>query len=560
MTEPVMFNRTWVSADARQARVALTVSEAVRSPSVIACTSIPQGAGHIVARLACIRKNVAGKRLHSIRMRMGRVWAQLLALDVDKALAELWEIEPVIGDFDAQVANRLRAGMSVLRAVGLATRDNCVAALPIALSCLGSASPASAPPISAIARTLCRLAYWKLGDFARFHSIAEDRAQMRKQRDVSLLAFDRAMEAAVELQQLRFGAASRLAQDVLTLVPRRPRTHAGFGSLLATALLFQLLYEQGALAEAEGSVRDVLPLIGSRGSLETVIRVYPTLAKIARHRMQGDVAVLTLAEAEALGQKRGWSRLVAACLEERVELLVRAGLIDEAELCLDRMHSLFEDNSGSHYLNVAVRRHFSLAHARIALARTPSFQIVATLKHLQQEATASGDLYLAVQMTIRLAEALAALDEKTDATETLMRSLELGVSVGMYQSFVDGGPMVGRLLQSIVDGLASFGFEDGERDRRSLMPYVKSVLRGWQMANQAPTGAAKDPLRLSGPLTAREHAIIQLISRGQSNKHVAQELGIAPETVKSHAKRIFVKLGAQSRTEAVSRAVALGLI
>jgi ATP/maltotriose-dependent transcriptional regulator MalT len=540
------------------------VSEAVRSPDVIAFTSIPQGAvserTDIVARLACIQKNVAGNRLRSIEMRMGRVWTQMLALDVDKALAELWEIEPVMSDFDAQVATQLRASMSVLRAVGLATRDNCVAALPIALSFLGSAAPASAPRISAIARTLCRLAYWKLGDLARFHSVAEDHAQLRKQGDVSLLAFDRAMEAAVELQQLRFGAASRLAQDVLTLVPRRPRKHAGFGSLLATALLFQLLYEQGALAEAEGSVRDVLPLIASGGSLETVIRVYPTLAKIARHRMQRDLAVLTLAEALALGQKRGWSRLVAACLEERVELLVRAGLVDEAELCLDRMHSLFADNSGSHYMNVAVRRHFSLAHARVALARTPSFQIVATLKHLQQEATASGDLFLAVQMTVRLAEALAALDEKTDAAETLMRSLELGASVGMYQSFVDGGPMVGRLLQSIVDRLASFEFEDGERDRRSLLPYVKSVLRGWQMANQAPVGAAKDPLRLSGPLSSREHAIIQLISRGQSNKQVAHELGIAPETVKSHAKHIFVKLGAQSRTEAVSRAVALGLI
>ena len=527
MTEPVTFNRTCVSAD--------------------------------VARLACIQTNVAGKRLHSIRMRMGRVWTQLLALDVDKALAELWEIEPVMSDFDAQVADQLRAGMSVLRAVGLATRDNCVAALPIALSCLGTAASASAPRIAAIARTLCRLAYWKLGDFARFHGIAEDYTQIQKQRDVSLLAFDRAVEAAVELQQLRFGAASRLAQDVLTLVPRRPRTHAGFGSLLATALLFQLIYEQGALAEAEGSVRDVLPLIGSRGSLETAIRVYPTLARIARHHMQGDLAVLTLAEAEALGQKRGWSRLVAACLEERVELLVRAGFIDEAESCLDRMHPLFADNGGSHYLNVAVRRHFSLAHARIALARTPSFQIVATLKYLQQEATASGDLYLAVQMTIRVAEALAALEEKNDAIETLMRSLELGASVGMYQSFVDGGPMVGCLLQSIVDRRASFGFEDGA-DRRSLMPYVKSVLRGWQMVNQATAGAVKDPLRLNGPLSPREHAIIQRISRGQSNKQVAQELGIAPETVKSHAKRIFVKLGAQSRTEAVSRAMALGLI
>jgi ATP/maltotriose-dependent transcriptional regulator MalT len=543
MVEPLIFDNTCVSLDARQRRVAF------------------RGKTHIVARLACVQRNLTGRSVRSFQMRMGRAWTTLLALDVDQVLAQLLEIEPVLSDFEAPLADQLRAGMSVLRAMALAVRDDCVAALPIALSCLGSAGPAFAPALSAIAGTLCRLAYWKLGDFARFHSVGEDQTPTRKQRDLSLLAFDRAMEAAVELQQLRFGAASRLAQDVLTLVPRRPRGHAGFASLLATALLFQLRYEEGALAEAEESVRDVLPLIRSRGSPETVIRVYPLLAKIARHRTRGDLAMLTLAEGEALGQSRGWSRLVAACLEERIELLVRAERIDEAESCLGRMQSLFAGNVGSHYVDVAVRRHFSLARARIALTRAPSFQIVATLKHLQQEATASGDLYLAVRLTIRLAEALAALDEDTDATETLMRSLELGASVGMYQSFVDAGPAVGELLTSIVDGLAPSGLEEGEPDRRSLMPYMKSVLRSWRITHQAGTdGGGKAALRLSGPLSPREHTILQLISRGHSNKRVAQQLRIAPETVKSHAKRIFVKLGAQSRLEAVSKAMTLGLI
>ena len=63
-----------------------------------------------------------------------------------------------------------------------------------------------------------------------------------------------------------------------------------------------------------------------------------------------------------------------------------------------------------------------------------------------------------------------------------------------------------------------------------------------------------------GRLSPREHIVLQLISRGHTNKGVAQRLGIAPETVKSHAKQIFVKLGAQSRLEAVMRALVLGLI
>jgi DNA-binding CsgD family transcriptional regulator len=81
------------------------------------------------------------------------------------------------------------------------------------------------------------------------------------------------------------------------------------------------------------------------------------------------------------------------------------------------------------------------------------------------------------------------------------------------------------------------------------------------MANQAGTSeGARGTLRLTGPLSPRERRILQLIGRGHSNKRVARELSIAPETVKSHAKHIFVKLGAQTRMEAVSRATTLGLI
>jgi DNA-binding NarL/FixJ family response regulator len=61
-------------------------------------------------------------------------------------------------------------------------------------------------------------------------------------------------------------------------------------------------------------------------------------------------------------------------------------------------------------------------------------------------------------------------------------------------------------------------------------------------------------------LSAREQTILLLMSRGLSNKTIARELGVAPETVKSHAKRIFWKLTARSRAQAVYRGAVLGLI
>ena len=61
-------------------------------------------------------------------------------------------------------------------------------------------------------------------------------------------------------------------------------------------------------------------------------------------------------------------------------------------------------------------------------------------------------------------------------------------------------------------------------------------------------------------LSMREHAIVLLMGHGLTNKMIARQLRIAPETVKSHAKRIFWKLMVQTRAQAVYRASALGLI
>jgi LuxR family maltose regulon positive regulatory protein len=61
-------------------------------------------------------------------------------------------------------------------------------------------------------------------------------------------------------------------------------------------------------------------------------------------------------------------------------------------------------------------------------------------------------------------------------------------------------------------------------------------------------------------LSARERTIVVLMSHGHTNKSIARALSIAPETVKSHAKRIFQKLEVQTRAQAVYRAWTLGLL
>jgi NarL family two-component system response regulator LiaR len=61
-------------------------------------------------------------------------------------------------------------------------------------------------------------------------------------------------------------------------------------------------------------------------------------------------------------------------------------------------------------------------------------------------------------------------------------------------------------------------------------------------------------------ITARELEILALVGRGLSNREIAAELFVSENTVKTHCSRVFDKLGAARRTQAVQRGKELGLL
>lgn len=61
-------------------------------------------------------------------------------------------------------------------------------------------------------------------------------------------------------------------------------------------------------------------------------------------------------------------------------------------------------------------------------------------------------------------------------------------------------------------------------------------------------------------LSARELEVLSHLGRGLSNDDLGRVLGVSAETIKSHLKSVFAKLGVTGRTEAVARAFELGLV
>ena len=90
---------------------------------------------------------------------------------------------------------------------------------------------------------------------------------------------------------------------------------------------------------------------------------------------------------------------------------------------------------------------------------------------------------------------------------------------------------------------------------------AKSQVTSWlrkQFEQLAVFGTSPDELFV--PLSPREMEILQLISRGYSNKEIAHELGISRQTVKNHMTSILRKLSVNDRTQAALYALRRGWI
>ncbi len=61
-------------------------------------------------------------------------------------------------------------------------------------------------------------------------------------------------------------------------------------------------------------------------------------------------------------------------------------------------------------------------------------------------------------------------------------------------------------------------------------------------------------------LTPREVEVLQLAAQGQTNRQIAQKLIISAGTVKMHVQNAIARLGVSDRTQAVVRAIELGII
>ena len=102
------------------------------------------------------------------------------------------------------------------------------------------------------------------------------------------------------------------------------------------------------------------------------------------------------------------------------------------------------------------------------------------------------------------------------------------------------------------------GYLHKDVSREELCAAVATALSGHALAAASVPRQAIDP---TGPeLTERELQVLTGMAAGQSNSQIGRELYLSEDTIKTHARRLFRKLGVNDRAQAVASGFRLGLV
>ena len=478
-----------------------------------------------------------------------KAWSALAAMKLAEGVAIVEAIEAIDKECASFLSPSARFERVIFRGIVRALRDDatCSVELVEALKDYPAGGGHQAVPL------LLRFGHWKARRLDSFFDLSRPlETYPRDRREAVFSALHLSMEAAVELEQLRPVSAARLAGEALELAAKFLGT--GFaGVRLSAGLSARAMYEQNQIDAADALIRDRLALSSMQGGLEGALVAYIVGSRIAVARCQNRFAVLLLSEAESLAEEWGWPRLAAASLAERVRILVEDGKLKDARLCAGRLTSL-QMRSTLATGDEWVARFATLATARIELAAGVMPGTAERLHEVVAAALRRRECDFAVEAMLTLSCVLHRIGRNEEAQAEALRVIELGAHAGLYRTFLDGGCAVRELLHWVYRLRTATGGVLGE-----LRSYVRNLLVGFP-TSEPERQSARSRHRSGDSLSPRERCIVELMSHGLSNKQIARRLGIAPETVKSHAKHILLKLAAQTRVEAVSRALSLGMI
>lgn len=311
------------------------------------------------------------------------------------------------------------------------------------------------------------------------------------------------------------------------------------------AICGEALAERNDLEEALQQVRNGVALAERGGDVVTLVWSYLCLLRVCVSRGDMAGAEATIARIEKLNRELDvppWITPVLAGWQVRIWL--------EQEKLDAASHWMASQGPDLTSLPTYIDAFAHIACVRILLAQGRVAEGTAVLDRLREAAEAWGQTTRMIDILLLHTLALHAVGDSDGAMTPLAHALTLAEPREYICIFVDEGPPMAHLLYAAVTrGIGG--------------AYARRLLSAFPIAEppQPDQSHSPDPTAdLVEPLSEREREILHCIAEGLTNQEISARLFLSPHTVKTHARNIYSKLDVHTRTQAVARARALGML
>jgi LuxR family transcriptional regulator, maltose regulon positive regulatory protein len=398
---------------------------------------------------------------------------------------------------------------------------------------------------------LLGLACWASGDLAAAGNVFADyNMKLRTVRNIPDAIGTAYVLADIRMSQGHLREAAGALEQTLQFVLDQGEPLPPDAADLYRAL-GELVCERGDLESATRHLLRSEELAGQAERLGWRYRLCVAQALLKRLQGDGDAALALLYDAE-----RWYTRtplpVVRPIPAMKARIWVQQGRQAEAlGWARDRGLSVEDDLSYLHeYEHVTLARILMARHDR---APDESFHgAMGLLERLLQAAEAGGRSGSVTEILVLQALVHEAKGNAPLALAALEHALTLAEPEGCVRIFVDEGPAMAELLTRV---------STSRKDRTpSLDEFIRTLLAALEKRTPARTPRGSSPEPLTSLLSERERDVMKLLGTDLNGPEIARELFISLNTLRTHTKSIFGKLGINNRRAAVRRARELGLL
>lgn len=310
----------------------------------------------------------------------------------------------------------------------------------------------------------------------------------------------------------------------------------------AVALLAEMLYETNECDAALGLLEPRIDLLERLAFPDTVLRALTVMSAAYAATGRAEQAQQHVTRLEAYALRRGLDRVLAESWLLGMRDLLKSGAMEAAQRLLQRLSALASRYDAGQSPGWRIHRAADRAHAEALLEFRDFSGAIGRLEALVRGCESEGAPMPHAALLLQLASAFHGLGDMERARELLVAALRIGHQNGLLRSVIDPVLSMPKALTALL--------ADAPPD-----PVLAWYLRRLEEAvsgeiaepAQAPSGSALDML------SERESEVLALVAQAMTNKKIARAVGVTPDTIKFHLKRIFKKLGVTARDEAVAR-------